>query len=150
MIDTRPSLLSAVTELRSFLVGAWRLQREMRDRRLGQTGTLHGAAEFVADGGGLLYRERGALTINCHTGMATRAYRYRFSESHCAEVCFEDGRPFHKIDLSRGIWEAEHCCGDDFYCGSFRVLAPDAWEAIWRIEGPRKDQTLISVYRRSV
>ena len=150
MISTRPISSLVVAELRSFLVGAWRLQRAMKDRRLGQTGTLHGVAEFVADGGGLLYRERGALTIDCHTGMATRAYRYRFPEPHFAEVCFEDGRPFHKIDLSRGMWEAEHRCGNDLYCGSFRVLAPNAWEAAWRIEGPRKDQTLISAYRRSV
>ena len=148
MTRVTPNSSLAIVDLRAFLAGPWRLERALEDRRLGHTGTLRGIAEFVADGDELLYRERGELTIEGYTGPTTRAYRFRFPEPHRAEVCFEDGRPFHDLDLSRGVWQAVHHCEDDLYRGTFRVLGPDAWEAAWRIAGPRKDQTLVGTYRR--
>ena len=148
MTRVEPGSSLPIVDLRAFLAGLWRLERTLQDRRLGHTGNLRGTAEFIADGDGLLYRENGELTIEGYTGPTTRAYRYRFPEPHRADVCFEDGQPFHDLDLSRGVWQAEHRCGEDLYRGTFRALGPDAWDAAWRIEGPRKDQTLVGTYRR--
>ncbi len=138
----------AVTDLRAYLAGAWRLTRVIEDRRTGQPGRLEGRAVFEAARGGLVYREEGRLALGAFETLAHRAYRYAFPETHLAQVSFEDGRPFHALDLSAGAWAATHRCGRDLYEGAFRVEGPDLWRALWRITGPRKDQRLDGLYER--
>lgn len=141
--------LLGVTDLRAFLAGGWKLSRTIDDRRAGQRGTLEGAAVFTPEGDGLVYREEGVLDLDGYRGSVMQAYRYSFSAPHRAEVAFRDGGLFHALDLSRGVWAAEHVCADDLYRGNFRVEGPDRWRVSWAVTGPRKDQTLISRYSRS-
>ena len=137
-----------VSDLSAFLEGAWQLNRVLDDRRTLQRGRLDGVAVFRPCGTQLIYRERGVLRIGGYRGRAERVYNYAFPAPWRAEVAFDDGAPFHDLDLTGGTWSADHRCGEDFYQGSFQVLAPDAWEVVWRVAGPRKDQTLTTRYCR--
>ena len=138
-----------VPDLRAFLEGAWRLSRSLDDRRTGQRGRLDGLAVFTPSGALLIYRERGMVRLGGYQGRAERVYRYGFPAPGRAEVAFEDGAPFHDLDLTGGTWTADHRCREDRYRGVFRALAPDAWEVVWRVAGPRKDQTLTTRYCRN-
>ncbi len=138
-----------VLDLMVFLRGVWRLTRILEDRRAGQRGRLDGRAVFAPAGAGLVYREHGVLRLGGFTGPAERVYRYRFPGPGRAEVAFEDGRPFHDLDLSHGRWSVVHRCRDDLYRGSFEVEGRDRWTAVWRVLGPRKDQVLRGRYDRA-
>ncbi len=142
-----------IADLRAFLQGTWRLTRTLEDRRAGQRGRLDGQAVFAPAGAGLVCRERGVLRLGAFTGPAERVYRYRFPAPGRypgrAEVAFQDGRPFHDLDLSHGRWSVAHSCRDDLYRGSFEVEGRDRWTVVWRVLGLRKDQVLCGRYDRA-
>ena len=145
-----------ILDLKAFLQGVWDLTRTLEDRRAGQRGRFDGRAVFAPAGAGLAYRERGVLRLGAFTGPAERVHRYRFPAPGRAparaparaEVAFEDGRPFHDLDLSQGRWSVVHRCRDDLYRGRFEVEGRDRWTAVWRVSGPRKDQVLCGRYDR--
>lgn len=143
--DRRPF---TVADLRAFLAGHWRFERDLEDHRAGMTGVITGDATFAAENGALRYRETGEMRLGDYRGRAHQSYVYRFPDCGTAQVCFTDGRAFHTLDLRGGHWRAVHRCGADTYEGHFRVLGPDAWDAGWRITGPRKDQRLAARYQR--
>ncbi len=140
--------ITTIADLRAFLAGAWRVLRTVEDRRGGMQGGFLGRGSFVADAAGLGYAEDGVLRLAAYRGRASRRYHYRFPAPHRALVAFEDGRPFHTLDLSRGAWAVTHACGKDIYRARFRVLGGDGWSARWHIAGPRKDHLVTSHYRR--
>ena len=111
-------------------------------------GGFRGRGSFVPDAGGLRYAEAGVLRLAAYEGTATRRYLYHFPAPHRALVAFEDGRPFHALDLRRGAWAVAHACGKDMYRATFRVLGSDGWIARWHITGPHKDHLVVSHYRR--
>jgi len=149
-----------ILDLKAFLQGRWRLTRTLEDRRAGQRGRFDGQAVFAPAGAGLVYRERGVLRLGAFTGPGERVYRYGFPgpgraprgapgrAPGRAEIAFEDGRPFHDLDLSQGRWSVAHRCRDDLYRGSFEVEDHDRWTAVWHVSGPRKDQVLRGRYDR--
>ena len=138
-----------ILDLKAFLQGTWRLSRTIEDRRAGQRGRLDGQAVFAPQGEGLVYRERGLLRLGAFEDPAERVYRYGFSRPQRAEVAFEDGSPFHSLELSESGWWVEHRCRNDLYRGLFRLAAPGAWEAVWLVTGPRKDHRLVTRYNRT-
>lgn len=140
--------LFAVADLRAFLVGRWQLTRDLTDRRDGVAGDMTGHAVFAAEGDTLRYRETGAMRLGGYHGQAHQSYLYHFPQPGAAQVRFTDGRAFHTLDLTGGVWQAVHRCGADTYEGRFRVRSFDLLEATWRIAGPRKDQRLSTRYRR--
>ncbi len=148
MRTTSTSGTTTITDLQAFLEGAWRVLRTVEDRRAGMRGGFLGRGSFVPDAAGLGYAEDGVLRLAAYRGRARRRYRYRFPAPYRADVTFEDGRPFHALDLSRGTWAVTHACGKDTYRATFRVLGCDGWSARWHIAGPRKDQLVTSHYRR--
>ncbi len=99
-------------------------------------------AGFAPEGQGLVYRGRLVLLFGAFTGLAERIYRYSFPVPGRAEISFEDGRPFHTLDLSHGRWSVAHCCCDDLYRGSFEIEGRDYWTMVWRVSGPFKDHML--------
>ena len=139
---------TTITDLRAFLEGAWRVLRTVEDRGSGMQGGFIGCGSFVPDAAGLGYAEDGVLRLTAYLGRASRRYLYRFPAPHRALVAFEDGRPFHALDLSRGAWAVTHACGKDTYRATFRVLGGDGWSSRWHIAGPRKDHLVTSHYRR--
>jgi Family of unknown function (DUF6314) len=139
-----------INDLRMFLEGTWSLERALDDRRAGQLGRLEGTAVFAPEGGDLLYREEGRLTIGDHDGPALQTYRYAFPRAGRAAVFFSDGRFFHELDLTAGVWACRHDCGEDRYDGKFTLLGAETWRVVWRVTGPRKDLILDSTYRRAL
>lgn len=140
--------LFIVSDLKAFLQGNWKLERGLEDALRDETGALVGEASFVATGGGLDYREEGILSLGDHRGAAHQAYRYDFPALGHAAVSFTDGRFFHDLDLTAGIWICRHRCSDDDYAGEFRALNADRLQVLWRVKGPRKDMLLDGLYHR--
>ena len=74
--------------------------------------------------------------------------RYRSAGPGRLEASFEDGRPFHGLDLRTGACSVLHCCGPDRYRGEFTVTSPDRFEVRWEVQGPSTSLLLESRYRR--
>ncbi len=129
--------------------GRWRLSRRIEDAKAGSTGVFDGIAVFTRDAAGLTYEEAGELRLPDMAGIrASRRYLWRQSDA-AIEVLFEDGRDFHRIDLTGNVATAWHDCLPDFYEVSYNFSHWPDWRAIWRVKGPRKDYTMISDYHRA-
>lgn len=142
-----------VSDLFGFLEGKWLLSRTINDLRQNMPGVMSGRVGITrrADGDGnrsLSYREEGELLFGDYRETVHRAYDFSFPEAHRALVHFSDGRIFHELDLSSGFCEVEHLCGEDTYCGRFRVVAGDVWLSNWDISGPSKKLILDNRYQR--
>jgi hypothetical protein len=135
-----------VADLRAWLAGVWRIDRQLTDLRLRQTGGLTGTVRFEPDGDGLRHVETGILRLGAYEGEAEQIYLYRFPAPGRAAVFRRDGSFFHDLDLTAGRAEVEHLCGADTYRARFAVRGPDRWEVEWRVTGPRKDQVIRTRY----
>lgn len=129
-----------VADLAAYLVGAWRLERSLRDEATGQSGMFRGSVSYRPDSdGGLVQYESGELVWGDHRGRAYRCLLLRSTGDRGAlEVQFEDGRHFHLLDLRSGSTTAEHPCGPDLYTGEFHVVSEHEWRYRWWITGPHK------------
>ncbi len=146
---TCPGTASAtVPDLAAFLRGRWDIERHIDDHRRGLAGRFSGIGTYAPHTDGLEYREAGTLAYGRHAVEAVQRHLYRLASRARAEVRFADGRRFHDLDLSRGVWFCRHPCGADLYTGTFRVLGADAWTQIWEVEGPDKRATLAATFRR--
>lgn len=152
----------SVADPRTFLPGVWRIDRRLHDARARQDGVYVGTATFLLEGEGLSWTERGELRLGDYVGSATRvmhvvpaaaaaaAARPGAAQRSAApwEVRFDDGRPFHPLDLRGGSCPVDHPCGEDHYSGWVRVEAEDLMVVSWRVVGPRKDHTILTRYSR--
>lgn len=137
-----------VTDPARYLAGRWAVVRSVADLAAGVTGEFTGTAEFRPAGAALVYLERGELVFGTHRGPAWRELRYLPDGPGRMRVEFDDGRPFHDLDLTAGRWRVTHPCRADAYSGEFRVAGPDRWYQDWRVRGPAKDQRLRTRYSR--
>jgi hypothetical protein len=136
-----------VDDLIALLSGRWTVHRRLVDLRSGCEGDFAGTASFEPEADRLQWAEAGRLRFGGHEGPAVR----RLSIARGPDgwmVEFDDGRPFHPLDLATGACTVEHRCGDDLYAGEYRLLGPDAFDVRWRVTGPRKDQEIHTTYRR--
>jgi hypothetical protein len=133
-------------DLVGFLAGRWAVQRTLAhgDER----GSFEGAAEFTRDGDGLVWDERGRLRFQRYDGEARRRLLV-VPGADGWEVRFDDGRLFHPLELGEEDFAAFHPCGEDAYSGTYRVVGEDELLVTWRVRGPRKDQEIVSRYRRT-
>jgi hypothetical protein len=134
-------------DLIALLGGRWSVQRSLVDLRSGREGDFTGTASFERRGGCLRWAETGRMRFGGHEGPAERRLSIVQGPDGWT-VEFEDGRPFHPLDLATGACTVEHRCGDDLYAGEYRLLGPDALDVRWRVTGPRKDQEIHTAYRR--
>jgi hypothetical protein len=135
----------APTDLLAWLDGSWAIDRTIN----GGAGAFTGVATFTRAGEGRTrWDERGHLTFGAYSGPATRTlWIVRAADGY--DVTFEDGRPFHPLTLGADD-DAIHHCGADVYRGTYAIEAPDALRVVWRVTGPRKDDTIASAYTRQV
>lgn len=129
-----------MTDPITYLAGRWSVHRRLSDLENGVEGAFEGVAEFGVDG---TWTETGHLRFGAYDGEARRVLRVV-----AGGVEFEDGRPFHPLDLSGGACVVEHLCGEDRYAGEYTVVGPDELRVVWFVAGPRKRQVIESVYRR--
>lgn len=136
----------AVADLFGYLAGSWTIGRDVTCLRTRTHGRFEGELRCDREpAGSLLMHERGTLNWS---GVRREAFRttraVATGEPGVAEVCFEDGRPFHDLDLRTGDWTAVHHCGADTYRGSFAVADSNTWTVVWRVHGPDKELRLAS------
>lgn len=147
-----------VTDPRTFFPGVWQIDRRVHDARARTDGTYVGTATFLVEGEGLSWTERGELRLGDYVGLTSRVMQVvpvPPARSDSAprgaapwEVRFDDGRPFHPLDLRGGSCPVDHPCGEDHYAGWVRVESEDLLVVSWRVTGPRKDHTILSRYTR--
>jgi Family of unknown function (DUF6314) len=139
-----------VADVLEHLAGRWRVERSVRDLASGEAGRFEGTTVFSPlDGGGLLHEESGTFTWRGVARPATRTLRFLPGPTPgTADVRFEDGRPFHALDLTSGRYVAGHPCAADLYRGEFTVQDADRWRTVWRVGGPAKDLVLPTDYVR--
>lgn len=134
-------------DLAGWLRGTWSVQRTIN----GDAGAFLGTATFTPDPeSGLAWQETGTLRVDAYAGPAYRTLRLSppAGGDHRWQVAFEDGRPFHDLDLRSGAWAAEHLCGPDRYRGRFVVRDAESFTVTWHVTGPGRDDVIASVYRR--
>ncbi len=137
----------AISDLADYLAGRWKVERTLSAGA--ERGSFTGVAEFVRDGAGLVWEEHGRLRWQRYEGPARRRLTLERDGDEGWEVRFADGRLFHALDLAGGASRAFHPCGEDRYEGEYRILDQGAFEVRWRVRGPRKDQEIVSTYRRA-
>lgn len=126
--------------------GEWRITRVIHDRTGGPEGRFAGVARFSIAGPDLDYREEGELRLGGAVFRATRAYRW-VPGSAGVEVFFADGRFFHGFAWDSAA--AEHLCGADLYRVRYDFGRWPVWEAVWEVQGPRKDYVMRTQYARA-
>ena len=138
-----------------FLHGNWQAYRTLTDFLLGRPGSFDGQAAFAAapaeaglPAGALAYQETGELRFGGHRGPASRSLLFLPEADGAAEVLFADRRPFYRLDLRSGRWQAEHPCREDQYLVSVLVLGPDRFTEHWRVRGPGKDYEMTTTLTR--
>ncbi|MHA7261920.1 DUF6314 family protein [Arthrobacter sp. TMN-37] len=156
-------MIFPVSDLRSYLLGTWRVRRGLLNRADATRGTFTGTVTFlpVPDGGpGLRWREEGTVhwpgsrspagrPVPAFTGPASRQYLIvPGGPSGPWEVLFEDGRPFHHLALAGGSWTDEHWCSPDTYRVRYEALSEDRLDYEWDVTGPAKDQLLTTELTR--
>ena len=145
MGDAIVTTIAGLEDLPSWLSGTWEVQRTIND---GQ-GRFTGTATFTSDGdGGARWRETGRLALDGYAGAVYRNLDLVAAERGAWEVRFDDGRPFHRLDLRSGRHEAEHRCGPDLYRGDYAVLDDGRMTVCWRVTGPGRADVIASEYRR--
>lgn len=128
--------------------GAWVLEKRILHED-GQKADFRGSAQFIPDGDGLRYEERGLIKIDSARAVsAQRTYLWRESSDAQIDVFFEDGRSFHRIDPARPV--ATHDCPPDTYRVKYTFDIWPEWIATWQVKGPRKAYRMVATYRRPV
>jgi len=129
--------------------GAWRIQRDISDLRILETGTLEGQATFTPDADGLRYHETGQLRFaGSAPVLAERRYIWTF-QADIITVTHADGSPFHSFERSAGFTATPHLCGQDLYQGTYSFTQFPDWQVTWQVTGPRKDYRSVTSYSRA-
>ncbi|CAN5429875.1 hypothetical protein BH10ACI4_BH10ACI4_31530 [soil metagenome] len=134
------------------LVGTWRLERVIPEQ-----GQMSGLASFEpAEGGCLLYRESGQLTLQDGTTLRSeQRYLYEPIEGgfavrfHGSHELFETVLPIAAAD---GEWvgTAEHLCKADSYASEYIFRAEGSFQIRHTVHGPRKAYVVQTLYVRQV
>jgi hypothetical protein len=140
-----------VADVAAYLHGTWIVDRDIVDSMSGAAGRFSGTAEFAPDGDALSWVEAGELQWADDTHKAGRRLlvAVRPYVPCVVDVAFDDGRFFHRADLSSGSDTFVHGCAPDTYSGTWTVASPNRFQLTWDVEGPAKRMTIRSVYSRA-
>lgn len=135
--------------LRDRFAGRWALKRDIFNVDAEWLGHLDGHATFRPVDTGLHYLEEGTLEFaGLSATRATRAYRWHFPGAGQIDVRFDDDRPFHTFTYCDGRAHARHFCDPDDYAVTYDFSRWPTWRSEWRVEGPRKDYRMVSIFTR--
>jgi Family of unknown function (DUF6314) len=139
-----------VADVAAYLRGSWVIDRDIVDSGAGAVGTFRGAAEFAPHGDTWSWVEAGELHWAAETHPAGRRLlvAVRPDVPCIVDVTFDNGKFFHRADLSSGSDTFVHGCAPDTYSGAWIVDSPDRFRLTWDVEGPAKQITIRSTYRR--
>jgi hypothetical protein len=139
-----------------YLLGTWQVTRVIDDRRAGITGSFEGVAvlagspgaDLLAPGARAHYTETGTLRYGTHTGPARRSLGATRLDGGAVLLSFPNGLPYIELDLSTGVCERRHPCGEDIYDSAMVVHSADVLEERWLVRGPAKDYSAVTTLRR--
>jgi hypothetical protein len=138
----RPASLS----LEDFTGCLWGVSRQIIDHTQDAKLTFTGHCE-VLDG---WYHETGQMVFSDGKILSsTRRYRWKASAGG-VDVHFDNGRFFHRIDLSTTSSKAIHFCNPDDYAVTYDFIQWPVWTALWRVKGTQKNYEMHSCYRKLV
>lgn len=143
----RPLPPPTVPEEPAWLLGTWRFERVVDDRRAGRTLHANGTATFAeVRPGHVTWDEEGSLLLD-DAPVEIAAHRVlRRGPAGSWAVEFADGRPFHEWAVGA---EVVHDCPPDDYRGLVEADPEGAgWTQTWRVVGPAKDYTMTTSYTR--
>lgn len=146
--------LDAVEQL-AWFAGSWRFERELTEGPV--VHHVSGTAKFTQAASkideslySLKFLESGELLISG----VTEAIPVERRLTHHAtpdgiDVRFTHGGHYLTLDLSGGECVATHPCAADTYLITVTIDDPDAWTERWRVTGPTKNYSAVTLYRRS-
>lgn len=129
--------------------GAWSFDRTIQDRRAGHTASVGGTAVFEPNAAGLRYVETGTLHLPNAAPLEARQVHFWRAAEDGIEVCFSDGRAFHRIDPATDAPRACHDCAPDLYRVAYDFSGWPRWDCVWEVTGPRKNYRMTTQYRTS-
>jgi hypothetical protein len=145
-----------IVDAAAFLRGCWAIDRRIVDSSSRAVGAFSGTAEFGPEGDAWEWVELGELQWSAvtHSAVTHKAGRrllvaVRPDVPCVVDVAFDDGRFFHRADLSSGADTFVHGCAPDTYRGSWTVDSADRFRLTWDVEGPAKQIRIRSVYSRA-
>ncbi len=125
------------------LVGQWRLQRRLVDRRTSTFGRVEGRLTIEAGSARLRWVEAGQLTWAEQCLTVSREYGLEFIDGQWW-MTFADGRLFHPWTPGQVV---RHDCVDDLYVGLVQVSAA-RMRTVWDVTGPAKHQRIVTRFER--
>lgn len=129
------------------LLGEWRLDRRLIDRRTGQHGTVRGRLVLASDGTGVRWSEQGELQWGGALFPISRELTI-VADQLGWQVCFRDGRPFHRWQPGSVV---VHPCRADSYCGLITVdRSRTRMRVLWDVVGPAKQQRILTRYQAAI
>jgi hypothetical protein len=134
-----------------FLLGTWRVERWIDDALSGDVGTFHGTATFVTEDGDdrrVRFDESGVVRFGDYSGRASRRLFFSEGLGSLIDVSFADGHHFIELDLREGTSKDHHQCARDGYDVTTVVIDSDRIEERWRVRGPAKDYTAVTLMTR--
>lgn len=124
------------------VLGHWRFDRWIHDRRAAEELIVSGTLELVPESADRIgWHETGHLEL---AGTRVPVWRNYAIERRADGwmVTFEDGRDFHPWDPTG---EVVHPCADDTYRGAYDLSGlPDRWSMRWDVTGPLKDYSMLT------
>ena len=127
--------------------GHWHLSRRI-DHSQEPSADFNGRAVLSKAKGGLWYREDGQLQISGHGPISAQRQFLWIKNPGRVMVLFDDGRPFHQIDLASTLSKDRHHCDPDIYDVEYDFTDWPDWTCVWWVKGPRKDYVMTSLYSR--
>ena len=137
-----------MTRVLADFTGHWRIERSIDDRRAGRVGSLLGQAVLSQVPEGLRYDETGLLQFPGTLPMTARRSYLWAAERDGIAVRFDDGRAFHRIDLTGLDPQARHDCPPDTYDVRYDFSRWPDWTSVWQVSGPAKDYVMETLYTR--
>lgn len=126
------------------LLGTWRFERVVDDRRAAEVLHVSGSTTLVAEGASVRWAEEGVMRRGDLELPVSRVLHLVPAADGWA-VTFEDGRDFHPWAPGE---EVVHLCGADAYRGRIEVTERDGWTVTWWVTGPTKDYEMVTRLRR--
>jgi len=137
-------------DLKSVFSGRWIVSRTSNNMPF-----FEGEAIFTQLGVNFLhYFEEGKVIYP--NGFETTSYQNYYFElkGNAFSVFFDESkmRLFHHIELKQNGHEyfgaASHLCINDLYDSSYNFIHEDNWSLHHKVQGPRKDYKLVTLYTR--
>ncbi len=127
-------------------VGHWAIDRVIDDRRSASQAKFTGECRYLRDGSSLRLEETGSLRLADGSKFAaSRRFIWKEADGKI-HVHFDDGRPFHVIDLHTPVPTDTHLCGRDTYRVAYDFIQWPNWQAVWHVSGPQKDYRMVTGY----